>query len=217
MRINFLHGLDDDIREQALQDFWKENRNFIFLAVFVLFASFGATQYYKTHKAETIQQQAIAYYEAVQSQSAEEFSNLANEATSGYKAMALFEVAKTQMAEGNLEAAAETFGQIRESNASVLLRELAAVQQAQVQLQTAPEAAEKQLIELIGNKSPYMLTALELLAISKQNSGDYAAAQSYYQELLAQGGLAETMRDRVENRLAYLRGQGLVAAEGATN
>ena len=64
------------------------------------------------------------------------------------------------------------------------------------------------------------LPALELLAIAAQNKGEYAVAQNYYEELLNQGGLAETMRGRIEARLSYLKGKGLISAattEGATN
>ena len=218
MRINFLHGLDDDIREQAMQDWWKENRNFLIFAVVVLFASFGATQYYKQHKAETIQQQAIAYYKAAQDKSSDGFSKLAEEANGGYRAMALFEVAKQQVADKDLEAAAASYGQIRESDASPLLRELAAVLEAQIQLQTAPDQAEANLKKLVEAKTPYMQTAIELLAILEQNRENYAAAQSYYQDLLAQLGVNLTTRSRVEKRLSYLKGKGLIADEaGATN
>lgn len=220
MRINFLHGLDDDIREQAMHDWWKENRNFIIFAVIILFASFGATQFYKQHKQETIQQQAIAFYEAKQAQSSEGFSTLAEEASGGYRAMALFELAQNQMATGNTAEAAATYGKIRESDASVLMRDLAAVLEAQLLMSTDAEKAEESLKTLVSDKSPYMLSALELLAINAQNQEQYDLAYNFYQELLAQGGLAEAMRDRIEKRMAYMKGQGLLtenAAQGATN
>jgi len=220
MRINFLHGLDDDIREQAMHDWWKDNRNFIIFAVFILFASFGATQYYKQHKEQTIQQQAIAFYEAKQAKSSEGFSDLAEDANGGYRAMALFELAQAQMNEGKTAEAAETYAQIRESDASVLIRDLGAVLEAQILMSSDIEASNEKLKALVSSKSPYMLTALELLAVNAQNQEDYATAQNFYQELLAQGGMAEAMRDRVEKRLTYLKGLGVLAAnttEGATN
>lgn len=219
MRINFLHGLDDDIREQALKDFWKENRNFLFVAVIVLFASFGATQYYKHHKAETIQQQAIAFYQASQSQSAESFSKLAADTTGGYKAMALFEVAKNTIEKGDKAEALKAYAEIRTGDATVLLRDLATILEAELLLATDAATAEKHLMTLVAEKSPYRLTALEMLAINAQNKSEFAVAQNYYEELLAQGGLAETMRNRIEARLSYLKGKGLITAhtEGATN
>jgi len=219
MRINFLHGLDDDIREQVLKDFWQENRNFLFIALVVLFASFGATQYYKHYKAETIQQQAITFYEASQAKSAEGFTKLAAEATGGYKAMALFELAKTQAAAGNNAEAVKAYAQIRKGNAAVLLRDLATIFEAEILLSTDAAEAEKHLMTLVAEKSPYKLTALELLAINAQNKGEFTVAQNYYEELLAQGGLAETMHNRIQARLSYLKGKGLIAVtnEGVTN
>lgn len=222
MRFNFSHGLDDDIRDQALRDFWKENRNFLIAAVVVLFASFGATKYYQMHKAESIQQQAIAYYEASQKKSAEEFSKLAKGTTGGYQAMALFEVAKAQIAEKNYAEAAKTYGQIRENGATALLRDLAAVMENQLLMATDPQAAEKGLKELVAKKSPYMLTAMELLAILAQNQEKYDVAQGYYEQLLnIDTDPALAMRSRIEKRLGYLKGKGLITptqtAKGATN
>ena len=221
MRFNFSHGLDDDIRDQALRDFWKENRNFLIAAVVVLFASFGATKYYQMHKAESIQQQAIAYYEASQRQSAEAFSKLAEETNGGYKAMALFEVAKSQMAEKNYAEAAKTYAQIRESGASALLRDLAAIMENQLLMETDPQAAEGGFKALVAKKSPYMLTAMEMLAILAQNQGKYDVAQGYYEQILNnKTDAALAMRSRIEKRLGYLQGKGLIAVpttEGATN
>ncbi len=216
MKFKFLHGLDDDIQEQALQDFWTENKWFIYIGFIVFFASFGGMKYYQIHQQNSLQAEAISYYQAKEQGNMPAMEALANDANKGYRSLALFEIANDHVKNKAYKEASEIYGAISTDNSMpVLWRDLAAILQAQLVLSAEPEQSVLTLKNLVATNSPYKLTALELLAIQAQNEEQYEQAKSYYEQILAQSGNMQDMRPRIEQRLSYLKGKGLLKEETA--
>ena len=77
MRLKFLHGLDDDMREQALKDFWQENKKYIIGGFAVLFLSYGAGQGYNHYQANKQDANALGYHQASQMDTPEAYTGFA--------------------------------------------------------------------------------------------------------------------------------------------
>lgn len=215
MRLKFLHGLDDDMREQALKDFWQENKKIIFGGFAVLFLSYGGGQFYKHYSAEKKDAQALAYHQASQLDTAEVYQDYAEQAPKGFKALALFKAANLQLENGDKAAAAQTFGRLYANKSlPALWRDLAAVRQAELLLSENPEKSRSILSVLIEDGSQYSRSAYELLAIEAQNRQAYGEAAAYYDRLLQMPDLLEGMRQAIEQRLTYLEGKGYITQTG---
>lgn len=215
MRFKFLHGLDDDMREQALKDFWHENKHIIIGGFAILFLSYGAGQGYRHYKAHQTEANALGYHQASQLDTPAAYKDFAQAAPSGFEGLALFKAAQAHVAAENPEAAADVFAQIRETGGlPTLWRDLAAIRQAELLLTLNPEQAQGILAELVGDESPYQRTAYELLAIEAQNREAYDEAAAYYERLLDMPDLPAGMAEGIEQRLSYLEGKGYITETG---
>lgn len=211
MRFKFLHGLDDDMREQAMKDFWQENKKIIIGGFAMLFLSYGGGQYYRYYQSSQQEANALGYHQASQMDTVETYKGFADEAPAGFKGLALFKAAEALIEQEEFTKAAETFAQIREdSSLPVLWRDMAAVRQAEVLLSDNPEKSQQILATLVDDNSPYQHTAYELLAIEAQNREAYEEAAAYYERLLDMPDLREGMRQAIEQRLSYLEGKGYI-------
>lgn len=215
MRLKFLHGLDDDMREQALKDFWQENKKIIIGGFAVLFLSYGGGQFYKYYSAAKMDAQALAYHQASQLDTPEVYKDYAEEAPAGFKALALFKAANSQIQADELAAAADTFATIaQDSKLPPLWRDLAAARQGELLLTLDPDKARTVFSTLTKQDSPYARTGYELLAIEAQNRGAYGEAAAYYSRLLEMPDLLAGMREAIQQRLTYLEGKGYITATG---
>lgn len=205
MNVEFLHGLDEAIQEQAMQDFWRTWRYFIIGGVVVLFIGVAGWQYYTQSRHAAVMQEAQTFYKAMSHNPTDKaaLEKLAAAGShSGYQALAQFKVAalEPKKAEAMYTALANN------SHLSTPWRDLARLMLAQTA--KGPEA-HKMLEQMVTEGSPYKANALELLAIQAQNNKQYAQADGYYQRML-QLKLNPEMQQRVRQRLSYMAAQGLI-------
>lgn len=218
MRLKFLHGLDDDMREQALKDFWQENKKYIIGGFAVLFLSYGAGQGYNHYQANKQDANALGYHQASQMDTPEAYTGFAETAPAGFEGLALFKAAEALIEEDKHQAAAERFSRIREnSSLPELWQHLAAIREAELLLRFSPAKSQEILAELVADDSPYQHTAYELLATEAQNRAAYDEAAAYYEKLLSMTNLADGMRQAIKQRLSYLEGKGFISATGQTS
>ena len=223
MRFKFLHGLDDDMREQALKDFWHENKLFIIGGFAMLFLSYGAGQGYIFYKAHKLETQAQAYYEAMQEGTPQAYKEFSQKTTTGFQGLALFKAAQQMIDQDKPEEAVSQFESIRQTSGMPRLwRDLAAIRQAELLLARNPQKAQNILAKLVSDNSPYLSTAFNLLAIEAQNRQAFDEAVAYYERLSSMNDLPNNMRENIQQRLSYLQGKGLLKSgispdNGGTN
>ena len=217
MRFKFLHGLDDDMREQALKDFWHDNKKFIIGGIALVFLSYGAGQGYRTYQNNIQTADARGYHQASQLDTPQAYADFAQQANDGYQGLALIKAAQKEMKKGNLAAAEAHFAQVRShKDLPAAWRDLAVIYQSELLLTLNPEKAQNLLQELVAKDSPYQRTAYEFLAIEAQNRRNYDEAAGYYERLLQMPDLLGGMRENIEQRLSYLQGKGHITASGQT-
>ena len=223
MRFKFLHGLDDDMREQAMKDFWHDNKKFIIGGFALLFLSYGAGQGYRAYQTHTQEANALGYYQASQLDTPQAYNEFAEQTNDGFQGLALFKAAQKLVQEENFDKAERFFAQIRNNNSlPTSWQDLAAIRQAELLLTLNPEKAQTILENVVtsdsrSGDSPYKRTAYELSAIEAQNRGAYEEAAGYYERLLQMPDLLGGMRENIQQRLSYLKGKGYITTTGQTS
>lgn len=211
MRLKFLHGLDDDMREQALSSFWQKNKVFIIAGVLTLFVGYGASGFYQNYKASLAQKEAALFYTAFVENSSEGYQKAleGEELTGTMAALAHFQHAQKSIENNEITQAQEAYKSIINTPAvPKLWKELAVLLQAEILSGEQNPQAKELLTRLIDKNSIYKESAYERLATIALQEKDYEAAQGYYEYLLS-AEMPPQHQARIKDKVTYLKGQGL--------
>jgi hypothetical protein len=179
--------VDEEVRREKLQQLWERHSNLIVaLALLVVLAVAGWRGYEwweakKAAESGTQFEAAIVLAEAgKQAEAQAAFSKVAQEGSAGYRTLARFREA-AELAKTDPAAAARLYASLAtDSSLDRTLRDLAAVREGLILVDTAPLAELTTRLEpLTTADRPFRHTARELLALSAWRNGDTAAAKRW--------------------------------------
>jgi hypothetical protein len=179
--------VDEEVRREKLQRLWERHSNLIVaiaLLIVLAVAGWRGYEWWEGKKAAESGAQfeaAIALAESgKQAEAQAAFAKVAQDGSTGYRILARFreaaETAKTDPA-----AAAKLYDSLAtDSSLDRALRDLAAVREGLILVDTAPLAEMTAKLEpLTTADRPFRHTARELLALSAWRNGDTAAAKRW--------------------------------------
>ena len=179
--------VDEEVRREKLKQLWERHSNLIVsvaLLIVLAVAGWRGYEWWELKKAaESGTQFEAAIKLAEEGKPAEAqavFSKIAQEGSSGYRILARFREA-AELAKTDGTGAAKLYASLAaDSSLDRALRDLAAVREGLVLVDTAPLAELNGKLEpLTTADRPFRHTARELLALSAWRNGDAAAAKRW--------------------------------------
>jgi hypothetical protein len=179
--------VDEEVRRERLKQLWERHSNLIVaiaLLIVLGVAGWRGYDWWELRKAA----ESSARFEAavklaedgkqVEAQAA--FSKIAQDGSSGYRILARFREG-AELAKSDAAAAAKVYASLAaDSSLDRTLRDLAAVREGMILVDTAPLAELTGKLEpLTTADRPFRHTARELLALSAWRNGDAAAAKRW--------------------------------------
>lgn len=204
--------VEEDLRREKAEKIWKKYGNVIigFAVVIVLaVAGWRGYEWYQLKQAEAAGEkfeQALTLAREGKTEEADvAFAAIANEGPSGYRQMARFrqaaEIAKRDPLEG-----VKAYGAIAADAAmGPLLRDLATVRAAMIEVDTKPYAEFKTALEpLAAPSSAWRHSVRELLGLSAYKAKDMTAASKWFQDAAADPNVPTGLRQRAELMLQLI-------------
>lgn len=209
MSAEFLHEVDETLKEERMKTLWRRYRFPFFAVLAVLFIGLGAYEYRSYTTAQNTAEIANAYMAAVDMGNTAEAKTQLQEITAAnhnmYSTLAAFRLAGLDAADGKFDAAAVKYSKIADGDtAPMMYRHLARVFQAQLILPENPDKVTVLMNDLRQSGTPFMPTVLELQGMAAEKTANKAAAVEIYTDLQSRSDLTSAQRERVRIALSRL-------------
>ncbi|GGD02601.1 tetratricopeptide repeat protein [Aquisalinus flavus] len=209
--------VDQEVEEEKQLRQLRESAPYLIGLAVVVIAIVGGWQFWNAQKANAARTNAEAFSEAVNTEEAtaslSELTALRQDAPAGYSALAGFRIAGLEAQNGNTEGAIATLNSVA-ANDSIpdRLRNLATVKAAYMALDESPDAALRQLNGLQDGDSVISAYAKEIAGLAAIESGDYAAAVTYFDAIPT----IENVPDPIVQRAQGFRAIASLGASGVS-
>ncbi len=207
--------VDDDLKREKLEEFWKEYGNTIIACVVILILGTGVNSFishYKHSQYVAQTDQLIAYMEEAGTMTAterlEKLNAIATEAKGGAGDLLRLQLAAEQYQTGDLDAALVTYAEVEENAVHEIYEELAELQMIRIRMEKGEEPAAliDEVEDLAEEDAPFRFSARELLGLLKKQAGDIDAANRIFQNLSMNGLAPESLRRRAAAYISYDEG-----------
>ena len=198
--------VDEEIRREKLQQLWERHSNLIVSVALLIVLAVAGWRGYEWWEGKKAAESGAQFEAAIQlaedgkqAEAQAAFAKVAQDGSSGYRILARFreaaETAKTDPA-----AAAKLYASLAaDSSLDRTLRDLAAVREGLILVDTAPLAEMTTRLEpLTTADRPFRHTARELLALSAWRNGDTAAAKRWLDLIATDAETPSGTRARME-------------------
>lgn len=209
----FAREVDEELRVDRLQAWWQRWRWAIIGAALALVLGTAASVGWDAWRHEVRLADARAFDAALQAHgeagpTADALATMAEDAGTGYAAVARLTAAQLYEGAGRPEAAREMLAAVaRDGGVPERYRELARVVEIAAAFETmAPDQVIAELQPHIATGAPFRHTARELVAAAQLAAGDRAAAMATLEELVADAETPQAMRGRARELVAALGG-----------
>ncbi len=207
-----IQEVDEDLRQEQMVKLWKQYANlFIGVAVAAVLAVAG-WQAWNGWQRQQKQDSARRYSEAVDLIAAKKTTDamtaldaLAGSGTQGYRVLADLKRAEVRVAQGDGAAAAAILDSVAGSSADPLIKDLARLKSAYLQLDNKePAVVEAIAAPLSAESSPWRFSAREILAMCALKRGDAARAREMLGHLADDPAAPQGLRARDAELLASI-------------
>lgn len=191
--------VNEDLRQEKLEQFWKENGRFILICAFLTVAMTAATVYWRHWQLQVNTSKTSALIQATAVEGTEELEKFADMAGKEHGALARLIAAAKHVEDGQPEKAAVLYAEAANADIDKLYRDYATVQSLGRLLDgEAPNYAdiETRLVSVVSEKGPWSAIAREYLALAQAAQGKYAAAAETIEMLVAASDTPDEMRAR---------------------
>ena len=198
--------VDEEVRREKLQQLWERHSNLIVSVALLIVLAVAGWRGYEWWEGKKAAESGAQFEAAIQlaedgkqAEAQAAFAKVAQDGSSGYRILARFreaaETAKTDPA-----AAAKLYASLAaDSSLDRTLRDLAAVREGLILVDTAPLAEMTTRLEpLTTADRPFRHTARELLALSAWRNGDTAAAKRWLDLIATDAETPSGTRARME-------------------
>jgi hypothetical protein len=197
--VSFLQEIDDSLRAERMEQFWKQHGLKILLACAAVIAATAVTVLWKDHlHAQEIRQTSVilhaqSLFEAGKYEEAAAAYAQGEEGAAGLGTLAKIRRAQALLSAGHKEAALTAYRDVAsDSHADVTLRDLAALRASALD----PAHCDALLAQAAQAGHPYATTAREMQAARLIQEGKKTEARVVLVSLLADDTLPSTERER---------------------
>jgi hypothetical protein len=208
---SIMDEISDDLRQQQLKEFWRENGNWIIGGAILAVVMTGATVFWRGYQADQNRAETGALLSVARLADTEKLAEFAKDTDRDHAMMARFAAAALEARQGNADKAAALYNEIAGTKfIDGSWRDLAKLLAVGQRLEKDdPSKLHADLNDLTGKKSTWRFSALEMQALVYAREKKYAQAVESLTAIVAN---AKAPAD-VRTRAATLRQLYLGAAE----
>ncbi len=217
----FLREVDDELRKDQLQSFWKRWGRLLVggtvaaLALFAAYLWWDARQVAAAEaEGETLSLALDELSSGQQGKAESDLKTLAASKNDGYRASAKMALAALSLQRGDVKSAAATFGEVaKDEEVAQPWRDLALIRQTAAEYDTlAPDATIARLKALSVKGSPWFGSAGEMVALSYLRLGKPELAAKLFDDMAKDESVPDTIRSRAIQMASALGGGGAAVA-----
>ncbi len=212
--------VDDEVRQQKLEAFWKSYGSLVIAAALALVLAVAGWRFYQTKQMQEASrngeqfQSALDMIKAGKTQEASAvLTALSQDGTADYKILAQFRLA-AEVAKSDPTTSIKTYDALANNAATdKIMQDLAKIRAASLLVDTAPaDEILARIGGLVSATNPWRNAAREIIGLARFKAGDIAAATGYFEQIVFDPAAPQTMRERAELILGMARG-GIVASQ----
>ena len=215
--------VDEELRRERLQRLWDRYGTYIIAAAVVIVVGVGgwrAWEYWEAKRAAESGDRFTAALELSRQgkhqEAAQALESLAREGTSGYAVLARFRAAGEKAEAGDKAGAAAAYDALaNDGGLSPVLRDLARIKAAYLVVDSESYDNARRRAEGLAASGPWRHMAKEALGLSAWRTGDAAAAERWFNELVGDLEAPANLKARAEAMLTLIAGQGTRPAASA--
>jgi hypothetical protein len=203
----FIREVDEELQRDRLSTLWHRYGRLVIAGAVLLVVGVAAYEGWQAWRASQMQAEALRFADAQSEldqqhwkEGAAALQSFAGTAEGGYATLARFREADALQQAGDRAGAAAALDAVAgEADADPLLRDLAALLSAQLQLDTASvEDLRSRLVPLAEAGRPWRNSARELLALVAIRAGDHQQAQETLSALASDAEATPAQKQRAE-------------------
>jgi hypothetical protein len=207
---DIFNEIDEEVRRDQIKKFWDRYQNYIIAGAVLLVLSVAGWRAYQWWEAKKAADAGTAFqaamtlgHEGKYAESEAAFSNIGQSGAQGYRDFSRLQAAAA-LAQRDPKAAVESFDALAtDTRMPEPLRDLAALRGGYLLVDTESYENMRQRLEpLAAAGRTFRNSARELLALSAWRNGDMAAARKWFDMIIADPEVTQSMRRRVEMLMA---------------
>lgn len=211
---SFIREVDEDLKNDNLQQFWKKYGLLIIVAVVLIVSVTVSFETLKALREKKNQAWSDRYEQALNLQVQGEYDaslKVLDDIIAGkhkiYSSLAKVQHANVLFEQGDSEEAVKELEKIvSDMNVNESLRDVTAVKLAMYKFDFATRDELNSLLNpLVAKEGAWSAVAKEILAMLEVREGNVEAAEKLYQEILTTPNLPEGFRYRVQDMLSMLK------------
>ncbi len=193
-----MQEVNDELRQQRLEAFWIENRNWIIGGIILAILTTAGLTWWRGYTYQQNMARTGQLMAAIKSEDPKSLTEFANVSGKNHAALAKFSAAGLHVKNGNPARAVELYADIAGSmSADRELRDLASILSLNLRLGTDdPKKLHKELADMSGAKEPFRYTALEMDALVYAGEGNMKEAASKLEAISSSADAPEDSRLR---------------------
>ncbi len=207
---DLLNEIGEDLNDQKLKAFWKENGSWIIGGVLLAVIATGGISFWKSWKEKVNARETTALMKVLDQESIENLDAYATQAKASHRGFARLMEAGLYIQRNDTKKALEVFDAlVNDRKADKIWRDLAHIQSLSLRLDSGePEKLMQEIDALAGNKkSPWVNSALELKALLFAREKNYAKTVGLFEEIAASSAAPESMKSRAASLRDYYNGK----------
>ena len=217
--------VEEEIRQDQLKTLWDKYGVYVLGVCIGIVVAVGGIKGWEAYQRSSAEDAGARYLQAVdlieegkQAEARKAFEELAANGPVGYSTLARFQKAATLAASGDKASAVTEYVKLaNDGNLDDLLRGLANVRAAIILVDTASRKdVEARVTKLNTRDNPWRNSAREILGLAAYKSGDTAAADTLYNEIVGDPAASASIRQRAQVMLSLLAPDRRPSAGGKT-
>ena len=195
---DILDELNDDLRQEKLEKFWKENGRTLIAAVLFVIITTGVTSYWMKHQNQENIEQTAMLLEAKEAGNVENLLSYAGSANKKHAVLAKFVAAEMLDEQGKEEDALSLFNEISKTKGlSPVYKDLAKLSSITRRMETEDsKALIDELDVLTRKKGALRFSAWEMQALLSAKEGKFKEAVSYLEQILNESAIPQGIKSR---------------------
>jgi hypothetical protein len=180
-----MEEVNEELRQQKLEAFWKENRSWIIASVILAILATAGITYWRNWDLRKNLENTAVLLEVSKADDPRALTAFADTARKNHAALARFLAAGLHVKEGNAARAIEIYDSIgSERGLDRSLRDLARILSLSRRLETGdPKKLHAELANLSSKKSPYRFSAIEMDALVYAREGKMKEAAERLEDI----------------------------------
>ncbi|MBP5344285.1 MAG: tetratricopeptide repeat protein [Alphaproteobacteria bacterium] len=197
--------VDEELRQDKLNEFWKKYRYIICGAIFLVLAITAATEIYQTwwakvrlSESDTFEQGVVAAYSGDYEKSRPYFQQLAKDGKTGYRYLAQIELAGLALQHNDKEQALSLLKAVMDSSAPKALRSVATLSYVGNQMDTMDSAQALSLLKPLLAETSFVVPASQLAVAVYMKSDQKDQAKALLDQALKLPDLTAEAKNKLE-------------------